>query len=73
MTLGQRLDAALEKAKLQPGVSGSTIEKTAHAAEENHEPPPIAGAMYTPSEESVFDTFSKRARRMVESLEREVE
>ena len=73
MTLGQRLDEALSKAHLLPGVSGSTMEKTAHAAEENHEPPPIAGAQYTPSEESVVDTFTRRATRLVQQLEREVE
>jgi hypothetical protein len=72
MSLGQRLDEALNKAKLLPGVSGSTIEKTAHGSDVNHEPPPIAGAQYTPAEESVVDTFTRRATRLVQQLEREV-
>ena len=66
LTLGERLDRALEKAVVAASVAAATLDgDSRHTHAESGPPPAIAGACYTPTEESVIDVFQRRARRLI--------
>lgn len=73
MSLGQRLDEALAKARTSAGVAASNPEAEGGTHADSSPPPAIAGTCYSASEESTFDTFNRRANKLIEQLEREVD
>lgn len=75
MSLGDRLDHALARARTLSGAEGAALgDPTGATPEAASAPPPrAAGTLYAGSSEAVFDLFTARARELIEELEREVD
>lgn len=73
MSLGQRLDTALQRSNIISDVSAQSLDRSHNGKPTSHPPAPINGLLYGSVNGSVHDVYQRRIKILVEGLERELD